>query len=87
MRLTINKSNQTYLKTLAQAWALSEKEALNYLLNKLRIEGLGTTIITPTVTEEISTSNYQETAAEEFVEPAPDPFIQRLLELGVVEEF
>jgi len=86
MRLTINKPNQTYLKTLAQAWGLNEKEALNYLLNKLRIEGINQAPIQSVSYNDsiLESKTYEETAPEEFT---TDPVIERLLAAGLDLDF
>lgn len=40
MRLSISgKANQRFIKDLAQRWQMTDKEALEYLLNQCRLNG------------------------------------------------
>lgn len=93
MRVTIgSKANQKFIKQLATNWDMSEKESLEHLITTIRLgqfNGFNSTTVQtlPTydsILEQQPQANYQETASEEF---ETDEVIQRLIALGVTEQF
>lgn len=88
MRLTItSKSNQQFIKDLAKQWLMTDKEALEYLLNQTRLNGFSNTfnnsVFDNSDLPEVKPpqSFYQEIASEEFV--SDDPLISRLIASGL----
>ncbi|NJO30176.1 MAG: hypothetical protein HC874_23565 [Richelia sp. SL_2_1] len=88
MRLSItSKANQKFIRDLAKRWNMTDKEALQYLLNQTRLNGFSNTFHNKDFdTSELPEvqppqSFYQELASEEFV--SDDPLISRLIASGL----
>lgn len=92
MRLTVtSKSNQQFIKNLANRWQMTEKEALEYLITQSRLNGFSNTFHNPDFdTSELPEvqppqSFYEQSASEEFV--SDDPLISRLIASGLELNF
>jgi hypothetical protein len=93
MRLTIKPHNCTYINDLAQSLGTSPAEALNYLLLKIKSEGLAPTAtapIQPVIGFEVAPvkegyESFQNVLDTQKLQEQTDPIIARMCKL--IEEF
>lgn len=83
MRITIIKSNQQYINSLANQWGMDEKECINFLITQHRLGNQLPQIQQQDLpTQDATTFEYQEVATEEF---ETDPVIEKFVAL--IEDF
>jgi hypothetical protein len=95
MRISIKPHNQAYISDLAQSLECSPAEALNFLLLKIKSEGLApATAITPIQPVigfqvppiEPGYESFQNVMDSQHLQETIDPMIERLISLGVCTE-
>jgi hypothetical protein len=94
MRLSIKPHNRQYIEQLAQSLGTTPAEALNFLLLKIKSEGIPATAIAPiqpVIGFEVPKiqpgyESFQNVLDTQHLQEQTDPMIERLISLGVCTE-
>jgi hypothetical protein len=96
MRITIKPHNQAYITNLAESLGCSNAEALNYLLLKIKSEGIAATPIQKAAVDSVigfdvqpireGFESFNNVMDSQHLQEQIDPMIERLISLGVCTE-